>query len=144
MNEVFFYDTPVPVYPLPTHIDGVSPSAITTSVFYTLTAWENGPQLVYTYTGNLQTVEVHGAALVVTYTVDAITDTTTSEQVPGAVRDVRRPQNSGFFRTRYREPRESGMARAPGVHTTRYSGANSRMHRGAIERIGCGPSGACA
>jgi len=88
MNEVFFYDTPVPVYPLPTHIDGVSPSAITTSVFYTLTAWENGPQLVYTYTGNLQTVEVHGAALVVTYTVDAITDTTTGEQVPGAVRDV--------------------------------------------------------
>jgi len=55
MNEVFFYDTPVTVYPLPTQIDGVSTPAITTGVFYTLTAWENGPQLVYTYTGNFTT-----------------------------------------------------------------------------------------
>ena len=54
-NDVFFYETPVPIYPLPAHIDGVSPSAITTGVFYTLTAWGNGPQLVYTYTGNFTT-----------------------------------------------------------------------------------------
>jgi len=53
MNEVFFYDTPVPIYPLPDSMDGVpSPAANT---FYTLTAWENGPQLVYTYTGNFTT-----------------------------------------------------------------------------------------
>ena len=55
MNEVFFYDTPVPIYPLPTHVDGVSTPAITSGVFYTLAAWENGPQLVYTYTGNFTT-----------------------------------------------------------------------------------------
>jgi len=56
INEVFFYDTPVPVYPLPTHVDCVTEtSAITTGVFYTLTAWENGPKLVYTYTGSFTT-----------------------------------------------------------------------------------------
>ncbi len=54
-NDVFFYETPVPIYPLPVHIDGVSPSAITTGVFYTLTAWNDGPKLVYTYTGNFTT-----------------------------------------------------------------------------------------
>ena len=43
---------------------------------------------VYTDTGNLQTVEVHGAALVVTYTVGTITDTNTGETVPGVVRGV--------------------------------------------------------
>ena len=52
MNEVFLYDTPVPVYPMPDHIDGVPTAEITTGVFYTLTAWDNGPRLVYTYTGN--------------------------------------------------------------------------------------------
>ncbi len=54
-NDIFFYETPVPIYPLPTHIDGVPTSAITNGVFYTLTAWANGPQLVYTYTGNFTT-----------------------------------------------------------------------------------------
>ena len=53
MNEVFFYDTPVEIYPLPTHIDG-NPT-ITTSLFYTLPTWASGPQLVYTYTGNFTT-----------------------------------------------------------------------------------------
>jgi hypothetical protein len=53
MNEVFFYDTPVPIYPLPDHVDGVASPA--TGTFYTLTAWENGPQSVYTYTGNFTT-----------------------------------------------------------------------------------------
>lgn len=53
MNEVFFYDTPVPIYPLPDHIDGAS--IIDTGTFYTLTTWENGPRLVYTYTGNFTT-----------------------------------------------------------------------------------------
>ncbi len=70
MNEVFFYDTPVPVYPLPAHIDGVSTSAITTGVFYTLTAWESGPQLVYTYTGNFTTTPglTNSVAIPPTYT----------------------------------------------------------------------------
>ena len=70
MNEVFFYDTPVPVYPLPTHIDGVSTPAITTGVFYTLTAWENGPQLVYTYTGNFTTTPglTNSVTIPLTYT----------------------------------------------------------------------------
>ncbi|MDY6878124.1 MAG: hypothetical protein SWK90_18230 [Chloroflexota bacterium] len=54
-NDIFFYETPVPIYPLPTHIDGVSPPAITTNLFYTLTAWDSGPRLVYTYTGNFTT-----------------------------------------------------------------------------------------
>jgi len=53
MNEVFFYDTPIEIYPLPTHIDG-NPT-ITTSLFYTLPTWASGPQLVYTYTGNFTT-----------------------------------------------------------------------------------------
>jgi hypothetical protein len=43
---------------------------------------------VYTHVGNLQTVEVHGAALVVTYTVDAITDTTTGRPGTGVVPGV--------------------------------------------------------
>jgi hypothetical protein len=43
---------------------------------------------VYTHTGNLQTVEVHGAALSATYTVNAITDTTTGQVVTGLVRGV--------------------------------------------------------
>lgn len=55
MNEIFFYDTPVSVYSLPVHIDGVPSSTIAAGVFYTLTAWENGPRLVYTYTGNFTT-----------------------------------------------------------------------------------------
>ncbi len=55
MNEVFFYDTPVPVYPLPNHVDGVPPAAIASGAFYTLTAWEDGPRLVYTYTGDFTT-----------------------------------------------------------------------------------------
>ena len=53
LNEIFFYDTPVPIYPLPTAMDGVT--VITTGTFYTLTAWDGGPQLVYTYTGNFTT-----------------------------------------------------------------------------------------
>ncbi len=55
MNEIFFYDTPVPVYPLPDRMDGVPSSTIAAGAFYTLTAWENGPRLVYTYTGNFTT-----------------------------------------------------------------------------------------
>jgi hypothetical protein len=55
MNEIFFYDTPIPVYPLPDHVDGVPSSTIAAGVFYTLTAWENGPRLVYTYTGDFTT-----------------------------------------------------------------------------------------
>ncbi len=55
LNEVFFYETPVEVYPLPEHIDGVASEAITTGTSYTLTAWANGPRRVYTYTGNFTT-----------------------------------------------------------------------------------------
>ncbi|HOT91054.1 MAG TPA: hypothetical protein PLJ78_02840 [Anaerolineae bacterium] len=55
LNEIFFYETPVPVYPLPVAMDGVPAVSLTTGVFYTLTAWENGPRLVYTYTGNFTT-----------------------------------------------------------------------------------------
>ncbi len=53
LNEIFFYETPVPVYPLPVAMDGVP--TVTTGVFYTLPTWENGPRLVYTYTGNFTT-----------------------------------------------------------------------------------------
>jgi hypothetical protein len=53
LNEVFFYETPVPIYPLPTFIDGAT--IITTGRFYTLTTWDSGPRLVYTYTGNFTT-----------------------------------------------------------------------------------------
>jgi len=55
MNELFFYETPVEIYPLPTAMDGVSSDAITTGAYYTLTTWEAGPRLVYTYTGNFTT-----------------------------------------------------------------------------------------
>ena len=53
MNEVFFYDTPVEIYPLPTAMDGAS--VITTGTSYTLTTWDAGPRLVYTYTGSFTT-----------------------------------------------------------------------------------------
>jgi hypothetical protein len=53
MNEVFFYATPVPIYPLPTAMDGAS--VITAGVFYSLPTWLNGPRLVYTYTGDFTT-----------------------------------------------------------------------------------------
>jgi hypothetical protein len=53
LNEIFFYETPVPIYPLPTAMDGAS--VITTGVFYTLTTWDAGPRLVYTYTGDFTT-----------------------------------------------------------------------------------------
>ena len=53
LNELFFYDTPVPIYPLPTAMDGAA--VITSGTFYTLTTWDAGPQLVYTYTGNFTT-----------------------------------------------------------------------------------------
>ncbi len=53
LNEIFFYETPVPIYPLPVQIDGAT--AITTGVFYSLPTWLNGPRLVYTYTGNFTT-----------------------------------------------------------------------------------------
>jgi len=56
VNEIFFYDTPVPIYPLPTQMDGVTQtSAITAGVFYALDDWDNGPKLVYTYTGDFTT-----------------------------------------------------------------------------------------
>ncbi|MGC8947360.1 MAG: hypothetical protein ACP5N6_14520 [Anaerolineae bacterium] len=53
LNEVFFYETPVPIYPLPVHIDGAT--VITTGVVYSLPTWLNGPRLVYTYTGDFTT-----------------------------------------------------------------------------------------
>ncbi|MBC7227875.1 MAG: hypothetical protein H5T61_11700 [Thermoflexales bacterium] len=53
LNEIFFYETPVPIYPLPVHIDGAT--VITTGVFYSLPTWLNGPRLVYTYTGDFTT-----------------------------------------------------------------------------------------
>jgi hypothetical protein len=53
LNEIFFYDTPAPVYPLPDLIDGAS--TITTGTHYTITTWENGPGHVYTYTGSFTT-----------------------------------------------------------------------------------------
>ncbi|TET49652.1 MAG: hypothetical protein E3J64_09360 [Anaerolineales bacterium] len=53
LNEVFFYDTPALIYPLPDHIDGAG--VIATGTFYTLTTWLSGPQQVYTYTGNFTT-----------------------------------------------------------------------------------------
>ncbi|RLC78097.1 MAG: hypothetical protein DRI61_10405, partial [Chloroflexi bacterium] len=55
VNEVFFYRTPVPVYPLPTYIDGVPSDAITVGVRYGLATWLSGPRLVYTFTGNFTT-----------------------------------------------------------------------------------------
>jgi hypothetical protein len=56
MNEVFFYETPVDIYPMPKQIDGVTEtSAITANTFYTLSTWKHGPRLVYTYTGNFTT-----------------------------------------------------------------------------------------
>ena len=42
LNEVFFYDTPAPVYPLPDHVDGAA--TIASGTVYTLTTWENGPR----------------------------------------------------------------------------------------------------
>lgn len=53
LNDVFFYETPVPIYPLPVYMDGAT--VITTGVFYSLPTWLNGPRLVYTYTANLTT-----------------------------------------------------------------------------------------
>ncbi|MGD2177770.1 MAG: hypothetical protein PVG71_08105, partial [Anaerolineae bacterium] len=66
MNEVFLYETPVDIYPLPDHIDGVTEeSAISTGVFYTLTTWTNGPRLVYTYTGNFTTTPGFSTSLTI-------------------------------------------------------------------------------
>ena len=53
LNEIFFYETPVPIYPLPVYMDGAT--VITAGVFYSLPTWANGPRLVYTYTGNFTT-----------------------------------------------------------------------------------------
>jgi hypothetical protein len=53
LNEVFFYDTPAPVYPLPDSMDGAT--SIATGTYYTLTTWDNGPRHVYTYTGSFTT-----------------------------------------------------------------------------------------
>ncbi len=53
LNEIFFYETPVPIYPLPVYMDGAD--VITTGVFYSLPTWLNGPRQVYTYTGNFTT-----------------------------------------------------------------------------------------
>lgn len=53
LNEIFFYETPVPIYPLPVYMDGAG--IITTGVFYSLPTWLNGPRRVYTYTGNFTT-----------------------------------------------------------------------------------------
>ena len=53
LNEIFFYETPVPIYPMPVYMDGET--VITRGVFYSLPTWLNGPRLVYTYTGNLTT-----------------------------------------------------------------------------------------
>lgn len=53
LNEVFFYETPIPIYPLPVYMDGAP--LITTGVFYSLPTWANGPRLVYTYTGDFTT-----------------------------------------------------------------------------------------
>ncbi len=53
LNEIFFYETPVPIYPLPVYMDGAT--VITTGVFYSLPTWASGPRLVYTYTGNFTT-----------------------------------------------------------------------------------------
>ncbi len=53
LNQVFFYETPVPIYPLPVYMDGAT--VITPGVFYSLPTWLNGPRLVYTYTGDFTT-----------------------------------------------------------------------------------------
>lgn len=53
LNEIFFYETPVPIYPLPVYMDGAT--VITTGVFYSLPTWASGPRLVYTYTGDFTT-----------------------------------------------------------------------------------------
>jgi len=75
---------------MPTHIDGVTPtSAITTGVFYALTAWQNGPQLVYTYTGNFTTTPglTNSVAIPLTYT-GYITVTTEGDILLPALRMV--------------------------------------------------------
>jgi hypothetical protein len=53
LNEVFFYETPAPVYPLPDEIDGAT--TIAAGTFYSLNTWENGPRHVYTYSGSFTT-----------------------------------------------------------------------------------------
>ena len=90
MNEVFFYDTPVPIYPLPTRIDGVTPtSAITTATVYTLATWENGPRLVYTYTGNFTTTPglTNSVAIPLSY-ADVVTVTPEGDILLPALRMV--------------------------------------------------------
>ena len=90
MNEIFFYETPVPIYPLPHQMDGVTGTAvITTGRAYTLSTWENGPRLVYTYTGNFTTTPGYSTSITIppTYT-DYITVTTDGDLLLPALRMV--------------------------------------------------------
>ena len=88
-NEIFFYETPVPIYPLPQHIDGVATDAITTGTFYTLTAWENDPRLVYTYTGSFtSTPGLSNSITIPPAYADAITVTTEGDLLLPALRMV--------------------------------------------------------
>ncbi len=54
INDIYFYDTPVPLYPMPTTMDGVT-GTITAGTHYSIPAWLAGPRNVYTFTGPFTT-----------------------------------------------------------------------------------------
>lgn len=56
VNEIFFYDTPVPLYPMPDRMDGIADTGdLLPGVHYNLDTWLQGPRRVYTFAGPFTT-----------------------------------------------------------------------------------------